>query len=74
MRVLPLAVLFASAAFLAALVGFDSSAQVIDANPCQQSCYEQKAVCDQACGSHTNPVECEGRCDDELGECLRHCR
>src|SRR5687767_6668276 len=45
MRLLPLAVLFAAAAFLAALVGFDTYAQVIDANPCQQSCYEQKSIC-----------------------------
>ena len=73
MRTMPLVVLFAAAAFLAALVSFDTSAQVIDANSCQQACYELKSICVEACGRHTNPVECEGRCEDELGECKRHC-
>ena len=69
-----LAVLFATAAFLAVLVGLDSSAQVIDSDPCQASCNEQKAACVSDCGSHTNTVECEAGCDVDLEECLRHCR
>ena len=74
MRLSPLLVLFAAAAFLAALVSFDTSAQVIDANPCQRSCNEQKDECVTACGTHTNTVECEAGCGVDLEECLRHCR
>jgi hypothetical protein len=74
MRVLPLAVLFATAAFLGVLVSFDTSAQVIDSDPCQQACYEQQSSCVSACGTHTDTVECEGRCEDQLEDCVRHCR
>jgi hypothetical protein len=68
-----LTVLSAAALFLIVLVGLDTSAQVIDSNPCRASCEEQKAACVGDCSSRVNTVECESGCDVDLEECLRHC-
>ena len=51
-----------------------STAQIIDADECERACYAQESVCTEACGTHTNPVECDGQCRDELEDCLRECR
>jgi hypothetical protein len=59
---------------LAAIWSFAGWAQVIDSTACERSCYEQKSVCVSACGAHTNPVECEAQCDDQLDTCLEQCR
>jgi hypothetical protein len=66
----------------AALVGLaliggwapSSTAQIIDSDGCEKACYAQQALCSQACGTHINPVECDGRCSDGLEDCLRECR
>ncbi len=63
-----------AAASLVAIWSFATGAQVIDSTPCQKSCYEQKSACISACGTETNPVECEARCDDQLADCLQQCR
>ncbi len=49
-------------------------AQVVDSSACEQSCYERKSICVSACGRHTDPVECEAQCHDELLDCLKQCR
>ena len=69
-----LTVLSAAALLLIVLVGLDTSAQVIDSNPCRSSCDEQKAACVSDCSSRVNTVECEAGCDVDLEECLRHCQ
>jgi len=51
-----------------------TSAQEIDANACEQSCRAQESICVSACGAHPDPVECEGRCRDQVEDCLRQCR
>lgn len=61
------------AACLLSLWSFGTWAQVIDSSPCEQSCYKQKSICVTACGEHTNPVECEAQCQDDLLDCLREC-
>ena len=66
-------VLLAGACLVAAS-SFITSAQVIDSNACEQSCYEQESICVSECDTHTNPVECEAQCHDELTDCLRRCR
>ena len=73
MRGAALVVLLA-AACLVTIWSFITSAQVIDSSACEQSCYEQKSICVSACGTHTNPVECEAQCHDELLDCLKQCR
>jgi hypothetical protein len=73
MRGATLVVLLAAAS-LVTIWSFISSAQAIDSNACEQSCYEQKTICVSACETHTNPVECEAQCDDELIDCLKQCR
>ncbi len=57
-----------------AIGSFATRAQVIDSTPCQRSCYEQKAECVSACGTHPNPIECEESCHDQLQDCLKECR
>ena len=64
MRGSVLVVLLAATCLVA--MSFITSAQVIDSTPCEQSCYEQKSACVSECGTHTNPVECEAQCHDEL--------
>jgi hypothetical protein len=51
-----------------------STAQIIDSDECERACYAQQSACADACGTHTNPVECDGECRDELEDCLRECR
>ncbi len=51
-----------------------STAQIIDSDACEKACYAQEAACTDACGTHTNPVECDGECRDELEDCRRECR
>jgi hypothetical protein len=72
MRGSALVLLLAAACLLA--TSFITWAQVIDSNPCQQACYEQKDVCVTKCGEHTNPVECEETCGNKLLDCLKQCR
>jgi hypothetical protein len=67
-------VMFFALACVVAVWSFGSSAQVTDSNPCEQSCYEQKAACVSACGSHTNPIECEQACHEQLDDCVHTCR
>lgn len=50
------------------------TAQIIDSDGCERACYAQEAACTDACGTHTDPVECDGDCRDELEDCLRECR
>jgi hypothetical protein len=54
--------------------GFGAWAQVIDADACERACYEQKSACITSCGEDNDPVECEGRCEDEAEDCLAECR
>jgi hypothetical protein len=71
------ACLFASALVVLTLIGGwapISTAQIIDADECESACYAQESERTEACGAHTNPVECDGRCRDELEDCLRECR
>jgi len=70
----PILVALLGAACLVAIWSFATGAQVIDSTPCQKSCYEQKSLCISACGTETNPVECEARCHDQLADCLKQCR
>jgi len=70
----PVLVALLATAWLVAMWSFATSAQVIDSSPCQESCYEQKSVCVSACGTESNPVECETQCHDQLVDCLRQCR
>ncbi len=51
-----------------------STAQIIDSDACERACYAQEAACTDACGTHTNPVECDEACRDELEDCRRECR
>ena len=69
-------VLFAllAAAWLVMAWSFATWAQAVDSTPCQKSCYEQKSICVSACGTESNPIECEAQCHDELADCLRQCR
>jgi len=73
MRRSVLVTLFAAACGVA-IWSFATSAQVIDATPCQKSCYEQHSACVSACGAHDNPIECEARCDDQFEDCDAECR
>ena len=69
--------LLAAASLVATVLAIGSlatRAQVIDSTPCQRSCYEQKAGCVSACGTHSNPIECEEGCHDQLQDCLKECR
>lgn len=50
-----------------------AQAQVIDVDACQKACYEQREICDEACGENVDPVECEGSCQDQLDDCLAEC-
>ena len=63
-----------AAACLVAIWSFATWAQVIDSTPCQKSCDEQKSMCVSACGTESNPIECEERCNDQLADSLRQCR
>ena len=72
MRRASLIVLLA-AACLVTIWSFITSAQVIDSDSCEQSCYEQQSICVSECDTHTNPVECDERCQDELIDCLKRC-
>jgi len=49
-------------------------AQAIDADPCQQTCYERHDSCVSLCGDGGDPIECEATCSDALEDCLRECR
>lgn len=74
MRIRTLVVLLAAVGAVA-LWSAVTTAQVIDdSGTCEQSCYERKAMCVEACGEHTDPVECEGGCSDDLRDCVRDCR
>jgi hypothetical protein len=70
----PILLALLTAACLGAMWSFGTGAQVIDSTPCQKSCYEQKSLCISACGTETNPVECEAQCHDQLADCLQQCR
>jgi hypothetical protein len=70
----PILVVLIAIAGMLAIWSLTTSAQVIDSSPCEQSCYEQKSICVSACGTQTNPVECEAQCHDEVVDCLEECR
>jgi hypothetical protein len=69
----PILVVLIAIAGMLAIWSFTTSAQVIDATPCEQSCHEQKTYCITECGEHDNPVECEAGCDEAVEECLQDC-
>ena len=69
----PAFVILVATACAAALGSFAVWAQVTDGNPCQTACYEQKAACVSACGTHPNPIECDTGCHEQLTECLNQC-
>ncbi len=48
-------------------------AQPLESDPCRRTCYEEKHVCVQACGGHSNPIECEARCHDDFADCVSDC-
>ena len=68
----PAPVLLLTGVLLAAL-SLTTSAQVADAPPCQQACFEQQSECAEACGKHADPVECEERCQEQLDDCVTGC-
>ena len=41
---------------------------------CVQACEEVKDQCIDRCDEYSNPVECEGQCQDAAEECLARCR
>lgn len=51
-----------------------STAQIIDSDECEKACYAREAACTEMCGTHANPMECDGDCRDQLEDCLRECR
>ena len=69
----PILVVLIAIAGMLAIWSLTTSAQVIDATPCQTSCQEQKTYCITECGQHDNPVECEAECHDALATCLQDC-
>ena len=71
MRKMVLVVL--AAACLLAAWSFAPAAQVIEGDGCVQACFEQKAECVSACGEHSNPMECESECREQLEDCQRQC-
>lgn len=73
MRNTLLAVLLAAAGSIA-LWSLATSAQVIDADPCQRACYQAHAACVTGCGTQNDPIECEGDCQDQVEDCLSECR
>jgi hypothetical protein len=50
-----------------------SRAQLGGDTPCRHECREDKAVCVETCSNHSNPVECEATCRDEMEHCLMVC-
>jgi hypothetical protein len=63
-----------AAASLVVIWSFATWAQVIDATPCETSCYDQNTACVSTCSAHGNPVECDAECEDQLRDCLSQCR
>jgi apolipoprotein N-acyltransferase len=59
---------------LVAMGSFISLAQVIDANECERSCYEQESICTSECATREDPIECEQRCQGALLDCAKRCR
>lgn len=56
-----------------ALWSLTTGAQVIEGDGCRQACFAQKSECVSACGTHSNPIECEADCRDALNDCLDRC-
>ena len=72
-RTLLLALLATALVFGLGVWSLGSRAQVIDGTPCSDACYQQKAACVSVCAEHSNPIECESECREQLEDCLDRC-
>lgn len=61
-------------AFVGTVWGLTSAWAMGDSSECEASCEAAHRACVEVCQSHQNPVECDGRCQDELHDCRRSCR
>ncbi len=40
---------------------------------CAAACREAKERCLTSCGAHSNPIECDDRCEEEAEDCVEQC-
>ena len=59
---------------LLGLTLLSATAQIGDQDPCRNACHEAHARCVGNCGEHSNPMECDARCDEAMQECESSCR
>ena len=69
-RRLSLILLLASAL---ALIFVSADAQIGDEDPCRTACREMESDCVSECGSHSDPIECEDRCQAAAEQCKADC-
>ena len=42
-------------------------------NSCAAACRDAKERCLTSCGTHSNPIECDDRCEEEAEDCADRC-
>ena len=62
------------AAALPVLGWASSSPQSQDEQVCQDACQAELRQCVEACGRHSNPIECEADCRRDADDCQGDCR
>jgi hypothetical protein len=58
---------------LLGLAFYSATAQIGDEDPCRSACRKAHSRCVEVCGEHSNPMECDARCDKQAQECERNC-
>lgn len=57
-----------------ALTAWWSTTYADNEDDCKSACKVQREQCIEACAEHSNPVECDARCHDDVLDCHRDCR
>jgi len=69
-----LIITLATACLLAiGMVVFTAWAQDEEEGSCTAACHEAKERCLTSCGTHSNPIECDDRCEEEAEDCVERC-
>ena len=74
MRRTSLMVTLATACLLAVgMAVFTAWALDEEEGSCAATCREAKERCLTSCGTHSNPIECDDRCEEEAEDCVEQC-
>ena len=52
---------------------FAATAEVGEEDSCREACQSTHIACVSTCSAHSNPIECESRCNEERDDCNEGC-